>query len=138
MKIDATLEFYNTIPEIDDKTILAVVETNTGIEMFVAVIDEYGDLKFPDTGDDIGWSADSVSYWADLDIVYEKIGNKETPEICSLRIKRDVLWDTWKKLPVKDSFSGLAVSDKLNEVQEKLDKLGDESERYYTKINMEV
>jgi len=61
-------------------------------------------------------------------------------KILRLQKKRDKLWKEFCRLPRKESFSGLHVSELLNKVQQELDKLegSKKSKRYYTEINIEV
>lgn len=61
-------------------------------------------------------------------------------KILKLRQKRDELWQSFCRMPRRESFSGLHVSDQLNKVQQELDILEGKkrSKRYYTKINIEV
>jgi hypothetical protein len=57
---------------VTNKTFLAIIN-NDGAEMHVAKIDEFGALKYPDTGDDIGWLVEDVILWADLSDVYDVV-----------------------------------------------------------------
>lgn len=61
-------------------------------------------------------------------------------EIEKLRRKRDELWEKFCRLPKKGSFSGLHVSEQLESVQQKLDKLesAKRSKRYYPNITIET
>ena len=66
----------------------------------------------------------------------DKAKNKET--IKKLRVRRDNLWLRFQNLQRRDSFSGLGLSSRLNEVQQKLDRLGDRSKRYETEITVDI
>lgn len=61
-------------------------------------------------------------------------------KIVKLRQQRDELWKSFCRMPRRESFSGIAVSDQLNKVQKELDKLegNKRSKRYYTNINIEM
>jgi hypothetical protein len=61
-------------------------------------------------------------------------------KIVRLRKKRDKLWQEFCRLPRKESFSGLHISEQLNKVQQELDKLegNKKSKRYYTEISIEM
>jgi len=61
-----------TEPKTEDCGLM-VVETNMGTRYFIAVIDEYGSLTFPDTGDDIGWTSESVEKWCPLETVVDLV-----------------------------------------------------------------
>ncbi len=71
-----------------------------------------------------------------------KGGNKtrKKEKIVKLRKQRDELWKLFCGLPKKDSFSGIGIGGRLNEVQQELDKLegSRKSKRYYTEINIDV
>jgi vacuolar-type H+-ATPase subunit D/Vma8 len=57
-----------------------------------------------------------------------------------LKEKRDLLWKYFCQIPKKGSFSGLAIGQKLENVQNELDILEGEnkSERYYPKIRIDI
>lgn len=61
-------------------------------------------------------------------------------KIAKLCKKRDKLWKSFCRMPRRESFSGLHVSEQLNKVQQQLDKLegAKRSKRYYTEISIEV
>lgn len=65
---------YPTFEDVKDKTFLAIIDMDIekdDVEMFVAMADSFGDLKFPDNGDDIGWMVQDIALWADLSDVYD-------------------------------------------------------------------
>lgn len=64
------------------------------------------------------------------------MSDEKEEKIKKLRAERDVLWKKWNGLQKKNSFSGISVSGDLNRVQQELDELDDDSERYFTEINM--
>lgn len=60
-------------------------------------------------------------------------------KILELRRKRNQLWREFCRLPKKGSFSGLRLTEQLDEVQRALDQLEENkrSARYYPEINLE-
>ena len=59
-------------------------------------------------------------------------------EIARLQKEQAADWKAFQRLPKKGSFSGLAISERLEKTQQRLDKLGEEGVRHYTEINIEV
>lgn len=88
-EIGLKFQSYPTFEDVANKTFLAIVNTNQGIEIVVAKIDEEGFLLYADTGDDVGWEVHDVALWADLQDMYdaadryfvvpEKNGQEEGP-----------------------------------------------------------
>lgn len=69
-----------------------------------------------------------------------KADNKKEAKIAKLRKKRDELWKNFCRMPRRESFSGLQMAEKLDKVQQELDKLegAKRSKRYYPEINIEI
>lgn len=61
-----------------DLDILAVVETNKGIEIHTGTIDETGQLVDLVYQDDIGWSEEQITKWIPLDQAIKLIDNQQT------------------------------------------------------------
>jgi hypothetical protein len=65
------LKFTTEQMPIDGPASLVIVDTNKGRDIFISYADEYGTLVDPDSGDDLGWTIDSVTMWADITCLYE-------------------------------------------------------------------
>jgi hypothetical protein len=70
-EIGLKFQSYPIFEDVMDKTFLAIINVNAGIEIVVAKIDEEGFLLYADTGDDVGWEVHDVALWADLQDVYD-------------------------------------------------------------------
>jgi hypothetical protein len=47
-------------------------------------------------------------------------------------------WEQFQRLPKKGSFSGLAIAERIDKLQQELDVLGDKGVRHQVEINVEV
>lgn len=86
--MEYNLKFTTDQMPIDGPASLVVVDTNMGRDLFVASADEFGDLICPDSGDDIGWTIESVTMWADLTGLYKSDHQKEIEAARGVRTKK--------------------------------------------------
>lgn len=68
----------------------------------------------------------------------DRDARKKATKVMRLRYQLNSAIKTFKKLPRRESFSGLHYASEIDRLQKELDKMGDKEERFRPEISIEI
>ena len=68
----------------------------------------------------------------------EMNAKQKQKRIAELKSELDKRLDDWKRMPRRSSFPGIHCANRIDAIQQELERLGDKSKRHYIELNIEV